>query len=164
MAYGDLDAPLAGVFPYNQTPLRTTLPQPATVCGSQPPAPTPADLVAVFPEFTNLPVARVQFQLNLAAQAVRYAFWGDRWIELVMLYAAHYLAVGAPASQLVNGVYNPSGGLASGVVTSKSVGGVSKSYNTTLGTTEGGGSFNLTIYGQQYLTILDAVPAIGLQL
>ena len=46
------------------------------------------------------------------------------------------------------------------LVSSKSVGGISISYDTNTGQTLGGGTFNLTRYGQEYLTLRDSI-ALG---
>jgi hypothetical protein len=53
---------------------------------------------------------------------------------------------------------------ASGIVASKSVGGISKGIDTSAGQTPGGGTFNLTRYGQTFLTMRDSLAIAGFQL
>jgi hypothetical protein len=119
---------------------------------------------AVLPEFadaTRFPDAQIQFNINLAEASLPPEVWGDRLEAGLLYYAAHYVALSGPqvsgGSGAAYGVPTPAPGLATGLVASKSVSGVSVSYDTATGQTEGGGSFNLTRYGQIFLTL--ALPA-----
>ena len=55
-------------------------------------------------------------------------------------------------------------GSSSGVQSSKSVDGVSVSYDTTVATVEGAGNLNLTTYGTRFAELRDMFGAGGLQL
>jgi hypothetical protein len=73
--------------------------------------------------------------------------WGSMYIFGQQLFAAHYLALEAIDAAAV-----AKGGLAgqpAGVVSSKSLGGASISYDNNLGTEEGAGFWNRTLYGRQ---------------
>ena len=115
---------------------------------------------ATFPRFndTNVyPDASVNFYLSLATNSLPAQIWGDRLDFGVALYVAHFLLVNSPKPGVNGGQVTYDDGFAKGLVTSKSVQGVSKSMDLSIGQTDGGGSFNLTTYGQQYLTLLDSV-------
>lgn len=116
----------------------------------------------IFPEFTadRYPDAKVGFYLTEASVRLLPEVWGDLLGSGVGNYVAHMLTIGTPAAvSNVNGQSAPfrAPGLATGLVTSKSVGSVSKSYDVSVGQTDGGGSFNLTTYGQTFLTLASSV-------
>lgn len=113
---------------------------------------TPTEFRALFPEFADTARysdAAVQFRLNIAVQLVNAERWGQMADQGVGWVAAHFLSLMVRAVK-----YNAFGkapGQSSGVVSSKSVDGVSVSYDTQLTTLEGGGHWNATVYGVQYL-------------
>lgn len=75
------------------------------------------------------------------------------------LYAAHYLtAYGSTASG-----GNGNGGML-GVVASKSVDGASVSYDTSTGTEEGAGFWNMTAYGRELYQLMQIFGAGGIQI
>ena len=49
-------------------------------------------------------------------------------------------------------------------VSSKSIGGVSVAYNTTLGEMERGGAYNLSVYGREFLALARLVGIGSVQL
>lgn len=122
---------------------------PDTACFTSPP-PFPlliSQFRALFPAFADtgaFPDATIQMWLDLAANFVNCA-WGPMQAFGQGLWAAHELAkltmAGAPGQQL-NGIV--------GVPSSRAVDSVSVSYDTSIGTVEGAGSYNLTIYGRQW--------------
>lgn len=119
---------------------------------------------AVFPELADpaaVPDALILFNLDLATNSLPAEVWGDRLDAGTSFYAAHYIALALQrAAAVARGSSPGMAGAATGIVTSKAVGGVSKSMDVRLGTTEGGGSFNLTQYGQALLTLASTV-AVG---
>lgn len=117
----------------------------------------------VFPELGDtaaVPDFTVQFYLNLAYDSLNPMVWGSRLDFGAGFYAAHYVALAVQrgaAAQAAGSRAAATAGAISGVVTSKSVGGVSKSMDVSMGSTDGGGSFNTTQYGRQYLDLLSTV-------
>jgi hypothetical protein len=119
-----------------------------------------------YPEFndaTKYPSSAIQYWLNLAT-VLFTSRWGpaapagqpntlyDIGVEL---FVAHNMAIERRAlnESAAGGVP----GMSSGVVTSKSVGGVSLGYATGLGIDSNGGAFNLTIYGQRLMQLINIV-------
>ncbi len=123
----------------------------------------------IYPAFDaqRYPDAAVQFQITSASTRLLPQVWGDLRDEGIALYVAHRLALAGPAAVASSGggstVPVPAPGLAKGLVSSKSVGGVSLSYDTNAGQTDGGGDWNLTTYGQQFLTLAMSVTVGAMQ-
>ena len=87
-----------------------------------------------YPQFSDLiavPPDAVAFWLGVGIARLDVRRWANLLDEGLALFVAHKVALGMIAAQ---------GGGSGGVVSSKSVGGVSIAYNTELGTEEGGGS------------------------
>lgn len=105
------------------------------------------------PEFaddTVYPDAVVQLYLDAGSLMVTQYFWGGIRPLGVELYTCHMLALQQYAMKSsTGGVGIPGFGV--GVPSSKSVSKVSVSYDTTLSSMEGGGPWNLTMYGQMFL-------------
>ena len=116
---------------------------------------------AIFPEFadtTATPDTLISFNLALAYDSLNPIVWGARLDAGAAYYAAHYVALALQrAAALKAGASPGMVGAISGVVTSKSVGSVSKSMDVSMGQTDGGGSFNTTTYGREYLDLLSTV-------
>jgi hypothetical protein len=93
----------------------------------------------------------VQPWLDVANQSLNPWRWRQLFATGVSLLVAHELAL----SRLVQLQVQRGGapGIGIGLVSSKSVNGVSVSYNTSIGLIEGGGDLNLTIYGIQLLRL-----------
>ena len=88
--------------------------------------------------------------------------WCDLLDTGTEFFIAHNLAMDAR-----NALSASKGGVpgqATGIVASKSVGGVSVSYDTGSGSMAGAGQYNLTTYGQQYYALEQIVGAGGIQL
>lgn len=118
-----------------------------------------------FPEFadaTAYPDAAVNFQINLATLRMPEDRWQDLLPYGIELFTAHYLAVARKNIQTASAGGVPGGGM--GVVNSKTVDKVSVSYDTALASLEGGGHWNLTSYGVQYLQLARMIGAGGIQL
>lgn len=124
---------------------------------------TVASFRADFPEFadaTRYPDTRVQFWLTLAYKRLNVVRWADLLDYGVELFTAHNLAL---APRLGAGGSAGAPGLTTGLQTSKSVGSVSVSYDVSTGVVEGGGNWNLTAYGVQWLQLAGIVGAGPLQ-
>lgn len=118
-----------------------------------------ADLRGAFPEFTQAlyPDAQVQFWLGQAYLQISAARFGASMDLAVMLFTAHNLVLSRQAAAGV--ASGGAGGLSAGVVSSKAVGPVSKSYDTSVGLVDGAGTWNLTLYGQRYAQLLSQLGA-----
>jgi len=110
----------------------------------------------MFPEFANVttyPDPQVEMWVGVAASHVSTARWDSLADFGTMLFVAHNLVLGRmdQAAAAVNGTP----GLAStGVVSSKSVGGVSVSYDTSSAMEPEAGHWGLTSYGVRFLRLL----------
>lgn len=114
---------------------------------------------AAYPQFGDLSAvapATVAYWLTVAVARLPPSRWLNLLNEGLALFVAHKVALGLAAAR--------NGGLGGGVVSSKSVGGVSVAYNTELGTEEGGGAYNLTVYGREFLRLARMVGMGGMQL
>lgn len=115
-----------------------------------------------FPEFTadKYPDAAVKIRLLLADKFFAVDRFDDAQVRahVVGLYAAHYLAAyGSSASGCT-------GAGTMGVVSSKSVDGASVSYDTSTGTEEGAGFWNITLYGRELYQLMRIFGAGGIQI
>ena len=103
--------------------------------------------------------------IDLANNIVGYGRWGNLWYEGMRLCIAHYITlylqepqVGASVAELVNA------GKIQGSVTSKSVGGVSVSFDnsTAIGDLQGWGAWKLTSFGAQFAQLAKLVGKGGM--
>jgi hypothetical protein len=103
-----------------------------------------------FPEFRDPSVyadSQVALYANLAAKLFDARRWADLLDLGIELYTAHNLVLDALAVKSARNGGIP--GTAGGILSSKSVGSASVSYDTGAGTEDGAGSYNLTIYGRR---------------
>lgn len=110
-----------------------------------------------YPAFADLiayPPDTVTYWIGIAVGRLDPLRWAELYDEGVNLFVAHRLAMAklSGATGLV------------GVVSSKSVGGVSVAYNTELGALEGGGNYNVTSFGRDFLMLARIVGMGGIQL
>lgn len=127
---------------------------------------TQEDFSAIFPIFKisktslvktcEIPQAVFNLFKAMADGAIKYDRYYDQWKYLMCLYIAHYMTLyletqqGEPSS--VNALKNA---LPIGIASSKSVDGLSVSYDF-MGVTDGMedyGTWKLTLYGQQLITL-----------
>jgi hypothetical protein len=109
-----------------------------------------AEFRASLPAFTDAskyPDPAVAYWISQAALALDPIRWGQFYSQGLRLYVAHMLAINYMAGR-VSGA--PVG---SGVPSSRSVGGVSVSYDTQFGAEEDAGNWNLTIWGSQFIRL-----------
>ena len=126
--------------------------------------PDAATFRVVNPQFADLilfPPEAVSYWLARAAARLDPFRWAELLPEGTVLFVAHNLALGRMAA--AGGAGGGAGG-GGGVVSSKSVGGVSVAYNTEIGSIEGGGAYNLTPYGRQFLALARLVGMGAIQL
>lgn len=123
---------------------------------------TPSSFRVRYPEFSDTatyPDATITAQIGVA----NLLLVSDRWTEILDyasgLFVAHQLSLGRRA---VAGGSIP--GAPGGVATSRSVGGVSVGYDTSTGQIQDGGTWNLSIYGAQFLQLARLVGSGGIQL
>jgi hypothetical protein len=118
------------------------------------PLPFPLDVAtfrATFAAFATLPEDPVVQTWLDAGWYMVSDVWGPFRGIGQGLWAAHEMAKMAMANTAAAGG-NPSG--IGGIVSSKSVGPVSVSYDINLGTSEGAGHYNMTLYGRQYYSLM----------
>lgn len=131
---------------------------------------TAATFLSQYPQFDEptIPQALLTAYLELAQEAIQEARWHQYWPTAIGLFIAHLCtlwlqgAAGADASA----AEALKSGSVSGVISSKSVSGVSVSYDTgsVLSDFAGSGSWKLTVYGQQLLTLLKIAGKGGMQI
>lgn len=116
---------------------------------------TRADFEEAFPEFrdsTKFPDASVDLWLNDGETVLSEASFGTRRKLAIMLYAAHNLMLGqVTASGAVGASFAPTA--------SKTVGPVSKSYDTGLTAYQNAGVWNATPYGQRFWAMIRGLTA-----
>lgn len=127
---------------------------------------TPSILRTNFPEFADTavyPEAQVQFWIDygdmLLSNLCRWGTMRDIGIQLV---AAHQLTLAARNAAAAAAGGDP--GSVAGAVSSKAVGGVSVSYDTTAALLDNAGYWNLTTYGIQFYQLALLVGTGGFQL
>lgn len=111
----------------------------------------------------GIPQVVLQMYLNLAYASLQYNRWLDYWIPAMALFIAHYVTLYAVSESLPPGSTEQqiaASGLAKGLNVSLAAGDVSKSTEYILQGWEDWGSWNLTIYGQQLITMA-AIVGIG---
>lgn len=112
---------------------------------------TPATFHIAFPEFqdgSRYPDSTIAFWLNIATGLVDPERWGDTYELGLYLVTAHNLVLAARSADLAARGGYPG---AAGLLSSKSVGGVSVSYDTGSIAQENAGQWNLTTYGNRYI-------------
>lgn len=115
---------------------------------------TVAQFKTDFNEFNAYPDTLVQKYLTLSYKLVNEALWCELYSDGIFLLTAHYLVI-----------FNPSGSVAfdsgfnSSVVSSKSVKGVSVSFDNSIGMDAEANQYNLTVYGQQYFQLSKLLPS-----
>jgi hypothetical protein len=113
---------------------------------------TPASLRALYPEFgdtTKYPDTSINEWLRVAARMLDAGRWGDLLDFGVTLFVCHRIALAGIRAKAAAAGGAP--GTSSGVVSSKSVDKVSISYDVATSSEEGGGHWNLTDYGKEWL-------------
>lgn len=135
------------------------------------------DFLADFPQFSNqtvgggspmimssIPETLAQKFITMASAALAYSRYQDNWSYCMGLYVAHFcsLFLSASAGTTPSGV--ASAAAPKSILSSKSVGDVSASYDTNavVGDLEKWGSFKSTTYGQQLSTFANIAGMGGM--
>lgn len=128
---------------------------------------TVADFRARYPQFAKVSDELIQDYISLCNSMLSYEMYGDSWKMAMALAIAHYLTMDLmtredSADPSVQSIVAKAKG-AIGMLTSKSVGDVSASYSTEyLQSLTSWGTWNLTIYGQQFATLAKLVGKAGM--
>lgn len=119
-----------------------------------------------FPEFADaakFPAGPIAFWSGLGEKLISSDRFGSAYGEAVALFTAHNLVLAIGNARTAAGGGIPGRG-AGGAVSSKSVGSVSVSYDTASSMEDGAGHWNLTTYGQQYVSMARLFGHGGYQL
>jgi len=126
---------------------------------------TPNTFRQAFPEFASTSDYRdgqITFWMTLAGNLLNADRWGDMLDLGTMLYVAHHLALGTRDQQTAQAGGVP--GMVNGPQSAKAVDKVSASYDTGAVALEGGGFWNSTMYGIQFLQLARYAGAGGVQM
>jgi Protein of unknown function (DUF4054) len=107
-----------------------------------------------FADATTYPDGTVQYFLDLSGVMINPSRWGQMTVEGMELITAHFLTLQRYAFLKAGGGAGAAAGvpgLSGGLVSSKSVSKVSVSYDQSSTAIEGGGPWNYTVFGQQFL-------------
>lgn len=125
------------------------------------------DILDIYPQFSNISDTVVDFYIALANSSLSYDQWGDQWKFGMILYVSHFLALwiqatngldkDSPANKILQNSY------AVGLVSSKSVGSLSKSYDYSSinDDLKGWAEWKTTVYGRQFATIAKLIGKGG---
>lgn len=134
--------------------------------GTNPPY-TSADFLTAYPQFGKvdettgqpiIPTTILEAWVNMANASLSKARYHDAWELCMGLFIAHFLTLylqsaaspDDPTAKIINA------GLAKGLVSSKSAGDLSISYDFSIVSGQdfaGWGTYKLTAYGQQFITL-----------
>lgn len=126
------------------------------VTGSNPQY-TSADFLLMYPQFTKVPSFVTEAWVKMAHASLNINRYHDMWEMVMGLFIAHYLTLYLQSAtnpeDSIGKIVNA--GLAKGLQTSKSVDGLSVSYNfdTVAKDFDGWGTYKQTAFGQQFITI-----------
>jgi hypothetical protein len=121
---------------------------------------TPAQFRALFPAFADpvtYPDAMIQMWLNMCP--ISCDVWGGLYQLGMGLWVGHEMTKFGP-----NGLASKPGSTGIGIPASKSVGGVSVSYDTSMGADPEAGQYNMTLYGRQFWSLMQYLPIGPIQL
>lgn len=113
---------------------------------------------SAFADASLYPDVAISYWIGQAPNALDVTRWGQFYDQGLRLYVAHMLAVNRMAGSMTGA---PVG---AAIPQSKSVGGVSISYDVEFGSEEGAGAWNLTIWGSQFYRLQLAAGAGTIQL
>ena len=109
---------------------------------------TLAEFRAAYPALNGVGDKTALYWLGVAKNFVAEDRWQDMTSLGEGLFVAHWLSMSMQAQKAETA--GSFGGGAGGLLTSKSVGGVSFSYDVSSVTVAGAGAYNQTAYGRQY--------------
>ena len=123
---------------------------------------TPSQFIVNYPAFANTTTyapSIVQMYLNDAYLMLSAPLWNNMLDRGAQLFAAHYLVLDAQANATAANGGVP--GLEVGPVSSKGVGPLSKSYDTTVGVNPDAGHWAQTMYGRRFYQMQRMVGMSG---
>ncbi len=115
--------------------------------------------VTVFPEFAAASTVAIDYWLSQALLQLNAGMFGANFDLASMLFVAHNIALGQQEAQAAAKGGIP--GDALGPISSKSVGGVSVSYDASGIAIPGAGAWNATSYGQRLYKMMQAASCGG---
>ncbi len=119
-----------------------------------------------FPEFADevrYPDAMITFWSSAGLLLLNETRWGDLLTHGLWLYVAHNITLASADMSAGDAGTYPGKGVG-GVITGKSVDGVSVNYDTQSMTLEGAGNYNTTKYGREFWQLAMIVGMGGQQL
>ena len=130
---------------------------------------TKNDFINTFPSFFDCPIVIPDEVMNLfiamANKSIKYDRYKTMWKYLMCLYIAHFLTLYLKTQEGNPGARNAlKNSVPIGIASSKSVDGLSISYDF-MGVAEdfrGYGTWKLTIYGQQLVTLTKPYGRVGM--
>lgn len=117
-----------------------------------------------FPEFANeqtYPDEMVEFWASIADELLNVARWGNLLIQGRYLFVAHNIVLAA--QNVIAGDAGKIAGQSGGIISSKGVGGVSISYDTSSFSFTDAGNYNMTSYGRSFWQLMNIVGLGGAQ-
>jgi hypothetical protein len=120
---------------------------------------------AAFPEFKDTvryPDELINFWAGLAILQVLPRVWKRAWFQGMCLYVAHEITMAERNEKTAQNGGVP--GTFGGIANSKTVGGASVGYDSTVTSERDGGWWNLTTYGKQFLRLARIFGAGAIQL
>jgi hypothetical protein len=146
---------------------RTLTDQAGVQCTSVEPVPDPSQPLTIDQfrailgiNFPNPPYTDAMLQMWVSLCPIQYCVWGGQYQFGQALWVAHELTKLGP-----NGLASGNAGTGvSGLVSSKGVGPVNVSYDNELGSEDGAGQYNLTIYGRQFWSLARLLPVGPMQI
>lgn len=120
---------------------------------------------AAFPEFadtTKYTDAMITFWASVGDLLLNEERWDTLYDYGLQLYVAHNITL--QSQDVASATIGRTPGLTAGVITSKSVGGVSVSYDAHSVFFELAGNYNMTKYGRDYWQLMNIVGMGGYQI
>lgn len=115
--------------------------------------------LTVFPEWASASDTAISYWLSQAPLQLSAGLFGANFDLASMLFVAHNLALGDMEAKVAAKGGTP--GDALGPITSKSVGGISISYDAAGIAIQGAGAWNATSYGQRLYKMMQAAACGG---
>lgn len=114
-----------------------------------------------FPEFgdvTKYTADMIAFWQGLGEKLLNEERWGEFYSEGLQLFVAHQIALAAKNASTSSSNIPGTG---TGILSGKSVGGVSINYDTSSVTLQDAGNYNMTQYGRQFWQLAQIVGTGG---
>ena len=126
---------------------------------------TVADFLKRFPQFKNAAITEEQIQdfIDLANTMISYDLYQEAWYSAMSFAVAHFITLNLMVYDENPDTLLSKAKQSLGILTSKSVDGVSASYDTSyLDSLKSWGTWNLTLYGQQFAMLARFMGKAGM--